>query len=409
MESGGSKKITQEYFDSIVKENMADFGMEQQEAIDDAVSQLKAQGIDLTTICKFPQQEQKQLLDAIRRVGDFVKKLYPANQGLESISEEKATSGSKEQNDKLDEPVQLSDALIDECLKDLEVIKATFDKDLSFRCLATSAKNGHNAYHMFLSYLNNLKYPTEQDHSAHEKIDKLTSSLLSTFQSYLNQQSDALDSNGLRTLIRLTASNLNEAHSGFGDRPVVLQPLLKCINTSCQMSESNRQFYVENGLCENLMQLFSKHKENDHILCDACQLVRSLLLDDDMRVEFGHAHEHAKYIASQLNGIDVLLQIGLGKHSHNWATAPPRTLSPWLQLRNGQAYHGTVRFGRHFYRDWLAAILKDIFPRVSSQRDQTERRHAVQYHAHLGKVGCEKRVLSGDLRQRRPQVRALVH
>lgn len=298
MESSGSKKITQEYFDSIVSENMNDFGMEQQEAIDDAVSQLKAQGIDLATICKFPQQDQKQLLEAIRRVGDFVRKLYPANQGLESITEEKArVAGSKEQNDKLDEPAQLSDALIDECLKDLEVIKATFDKDLSFRCLATSAKNGHNAYHMFLSYLNNLKYPTEQDHSARDKIDKLTSSLLSTFQSYIHQQSDVLDSSGLRTLIRLTASNQGDVHSGFGDRPVVLQPLLKCINTSCQMNESNRQFYVENGLCENLMQLFSKHKENDHILCDACQLIRSLLLDDDMRVEFGHAHEHAKYIA----------------------------------------------------------------------------------------------------------------
>lgn len=53
------------------------------------------------------------------------------------------------------------------------------------------------------------------------------------------------------------------------------------------------------------------HKMNDSVLCETCQLVRSLLLDDDMRVEFGKSHEHAKFIASELNGLDVLLKIGL--------------------------------------------------------------------------------------------------
>ena len=78
------------------------------------------------------------------------------------------------------------------------------------------------------------------------------------------------------------------------------------------MNESNRQFLVENGLCENLMSVILRHNSNGSLLGQVCQLIRSILLDDDLRVEFGKSHEHAKYIASKLNGIDILLTIGLG-------------------------------------------------------------------------------------------------
>lgn len=114
-------------------------------------------------------------------------------------------------------------------------------------------------------------------------------------------------------LIKLISSNEND-DSGTDKfaKSHILGAILKCINTSCYMCESNRQYFVENGLCENLMKLFQKHKTDDIILNAASQIIRSLLLDDDVRHAFGKSHEHAKYIASQLNGIDVLLHIGLG-------------------------------------------------------------------------------------------------
>ncbi len=80
------------------------------------------------------------------------------------------------------------------------------------------------------------------------------------------------------------------------------------------MNESNRQHLVEIGMCENLMEIFCTHKEDNDVLGEACQLIRNLLLDDDMRVEFSNAHETAKYIASKLNGLDVLLSIGLSSY-----------------------------------------------------------------------------------------------
>ena len=130
--------------------------------------------------------------------------------------------------------------------------------------------------------------------------------MLNTLQSYLNNQSDAIDSNGCLCLIKLT-NDLNEHFE-------LIHHLLNCISTSCILNEKNRQFYVNNGLCENLMKIFNNHKLNNNILCEACTLIRNILLDDDIRVEFSNSHEHAKFIASNLNGIDSLLSIGLGKY-----------------------------------------------------------------------------------------------
>ncbi len=273
------KKISQEYFDSIVTENLNDFGMSQEEAIEDAINQLKSQGADLSTICKYPANEQKELTDSIQQINELIPKLASGETTL-NISAQ--------------------------CIKCLQLIREYFVKDLSFRCLATRIQAPQvNAYKMFMLFLNDLK-PTTSTHLDSELIE----AFLNTFQSYLHQQSDVLDSNGLLMLIRLT--NDDEV-SGFGCHTSIIQSVLKCVNTSCQLCESNRQFFVENGLCENLMQLFLKHKTNNTILCDACQLIRSLLLDDDIRVAFSNSHEHAKFIASKLNGLDVLLHIGLGK------------------------------------------------------------------------------------------------
>lgn len=44
------KRITQETFDEVVRENMDEFEMEKQQALEDAVSQFKTQGVDLTNI-----------------------------------------------------------------------------------------------------------------------------------------------------------------------------------------------------------------------------------------------------------------------------------------------------------------------------------------------------------------------
>ena len=46
------KRISQETFDSVVKENIDDFGMDPEEAVADAVQQFISQGVDLSCIVK---------------------------------------------------------------------------------------------------------------------------------------------------------------------------------------------------------------------------------------------------------------------------------------------------------------------------------------------------------------------
>jgi hypothetical protein len=293
------RKITQEYFDSIVNENINEFDMEATEAIEDAVNQCKSQGCDLSTICRFSQSDKDALIDSLRQLDTLIPSLL-------AIDINKLTAADRDADVK---------QLMDKATETLLVIKGKFEQDLSFRVLATRMQPPPNAYTIFMKFFSTLEAPSaSKDQTSNNKFTDLTECFISTFQSYLHQQSDVLDSDGLRSLIRLTDSDENDVHgTETFAKSRILGAILRCINTSCQLCESNRQYFVENGLCENLMKLFQKHKTDDLVLNVASQIIRSLLLDDDIRHAFGKSHEHAKFIASQLNGIDVLLAIGLGR------------------------------------------------------------------------------------------------
>lgn len=265
------KKVSQEYFDQIVQENINDFEMNEEEAIEDAISQLKSQNCDLSTVCTFPQQERKDLIDSLAKVNSIL--------STSNITESQT-----------------------EAVQDyLKSIKNKFDRDISFRCFATRAKSNPSVVECFTRFLKDIE-PSGHDNALIELV-------IQVFQSYITQQSDVLTKEDLKLLINLTDEKF------LGSEPQLLSALLRLINAACKMNESNRQAFVENGLCENLMKMFSFHSKSNQIICDTCQLIRSLLLDDDLRVEFGHSHEHAKFIASRLNGLDILLQAGLSKEN----------------------------------------------------------------------------------------------
>lgn len=290
------RKVTQEYFDSIVAENINDFEMTTQEAIEDAINQCKSQGCDISTICKFSKEEQTAFLDSLKKLDSLIPVIL-------SFDSTKLTATEREA-----EVIET----MDKTLEVLSIIKENFEKDLSFRVLATKME-APNAYAIFMKFFIKLQAPSAStDQSSNNKFNEFSMAFINTFQSYLHQQSDVLDTEGLKALIRLTDSNENDqAGTDIFTKSQILSAILKCINTSCQLCESNRQFFVENGLCENLMKLFQKHKTDDQVLNTASMIIRSLLLDDDIRHAFGKSHEHAKFIASQLNGIDVLIHIGL--------------------------------------------------------------------------------------------------
>lgn len=262
------KQVQQDYFNTIVKENMEEFSMSAEEAINDAIEQLKSQNIDTSNICRATPDEINDFLDSIKKLDGF---------------------NETYKNDTDNEAINLL----------IKSIRERFQKDLSYRVLATKQLTANEIFLKLIS-----KFQQNQS---------VIINLLQLYSLYLTNQTDILTVDSIKSLIELLKLNsnddLNEYHVLF------LVNLLKCLNTSCLLCEKNRQMYVENGLCELLLSLFQKYKKFNLILIEICQLIRNLLLDDDMRVEFGHSHEHAKYIASQLNGLDVLLSIGLCKCS----------------------------------------------------------------------------------------------
>lgn len=62
-----------------------------------------------------------------------------------------------------------------------------------------------------------------------------------------------------------------------------------------------------------LAQILINHEDNGDIVKEVCQAMRTLTLDDDPRVPFGKAHDHAKMIVTEANALELLLKVANGK------------------------------------------------------------------------------------------------
>jgi hypothetical protein len=73
-----AKKISQETFDDVVRENVEDFEQELAEAIADATSQFQKQGVDLSNIDLSGGVGRQEMLDAIAALDANIKDKAPA-------------------------------------------------------------------------------------------------------------------------------------------------------------------------------------------------------------------------------------------------------------------------------------------------------------------------------------------
>jgi hypothetical protein len=67
--------------------------------------------------------------------------------------------------------------------------------------------------------------------------------------------------------------------------------------------------FVKKELITLLVNLLTVHKNEPLIVIEACGLLRSLTYDDDIRVPFGKAHEHAKMIVTEGHTLKTLLEL----------------------------------------------------------------------------------------------------
>ncbi|XP_060536348.1 armadillo repeat-containing protein 6 homolog [Cylas formicarius] len=235
-------EISQETFDAAVKENIELLGLTQEEAVDETVKQFEAQGVDLSKIVKetLSDQETCEITQAIKQLQQFHKSR--------------------------DSP--------EDVITTLNVIKSECERGIQHKVLAGKA----GAYGILLDTYSIFT----------EKNVRLA--CLRALVALMTKQPDLLDPRGIDFIM----SNLNN-----NTLDLELQRLtLKWTKECCVMHEVNRQKIFDAHILKNLKE-FLNEKSPVELIRECLGVCRALVLDDDVRVEFGRAHEHAKVIAGE--------------------------------------------------------------------------------------------------------------
>ncbi|NXN09167.1 ARMC6 protein, partial [Indicator maculatus] len=254
----GSKQIAQETFDDAVQENITEFEMDPEEAVREAVQQFESQGVDLSNIVKAVRQpasengqrQKHQILLTLDSLGRAV-----ADSDLAAVAEQ------------------------------LEVFGEQCREQLAFRYLA--GQNG--AYSVVFSACQLASGDRDT-----------TLRAFSTLSALLDGQPDLLDEAG-QDLV------LQSLRQGREDAELMLAGL-RCLRQACLKHEQNRQDFVKGGVLPLLTGAILQHGHHAEVVRAASAALRVLTFDDDIRVPFGHAHDHAKMIVLENDGLRVLIE-----------------------------------------------------------------------------------------------------
>uniref|UniRef100_F7CMX9 Armadillo repeat-containing protein 6 n=1 Tax=Monodelphis domestica TaxID=13616 RepID=F7CMX9_MONDO len=254
-----AKCISQETFDDVVRENITEFDMDPEEAVKEAVQQFESQGVDLTNIVKTrpkasacgdqgPKHEILQTLDALQK--------------------------------------SLGSAAPQEAAEYLVSFSEQCQGQVASRYLA--AQKG--AYPVVLSAC----------HQALAEDQGFLVKSLNALAALTDGQPDLLDAKGLQLLVATLKEHVAVAE--------VTCSGLRCIRHVCLKHEQNRQNLVKAGILPLLTGAIERHSCRADVVKEACSAMRIMTFDDDIRVPFGHAHDHAKMIVQENKGLKILIE-----------------------------------------------------------------------------------------------------
>ncbi|XP_059016584.1 armadillo repeat-containing protein 6 isoform X2 [Mustela lutreola] len=254
-----AKRITQETFDAAVHENIEEFEMGPEEAVKEAVEQFESQGVDLSNIIKMapkvsadgPQEPTHDILQALDDLQESVARSHPQEVSahltrfLEQCKQHKAS-------------------------RFLAAQKGAYPILLAAWKLAVASDQG-----LLLQALNALSALTDG-------------------------QPDLLDTQGLQLLVVTLAQNADAADLTCSG--------IRCVCHASLKHEQNRQSLVKAGVLPLLTGAITRHGHCADVVREACWALRVMTFDDDIRVPFGHAHDHAKMIVQENGGLKVLIE-----------------------------------------------------------------------------------------------------
>ncbi|KAL7737274.1 hypothetical protein ACLKA6_012897 [Drosophila palustris] len=244
-----AKMISQDTFDDVVKENVVDFSMSPSEAKEETIKQFEAQGINLANIIKDLAINTETGVPIINETVDKIK------------------SHISQKSDDTQQLLELITVLDIEC-----------QKSLAHRVLA--GKNG--AHDALITLL-------EQTLAEETLNTTLLSKSLQAANSLTQKQPDLFDAEALSIVLKLLE---------LKDQVDVTCLTLQWLQKACVMHETNRQNIMSTNALKLMKPLLLK--DCPRVVRDVTAVLRFLVLDDDIRVEFGCAHEHARQIANEL-------------------------------------------------------------------------------------------------------------
>ncbi|XP_069672945.1 armadillo repeat-containing protein 6 homolog [Periplaneta americana] len=240
--------ITQETFDDVVKENMEEFDMSPEEAVQEAVQQFEAQGVDLSNIVKeavmdsIPGASRNELTATINNLSELIKK-------------------SPRQDDTI--------------IEELLTVKEECNKSIAHKVFA--AKIG--TYNVLLDIL-------EMCQSSND----IANAALSAMIALMAGHPDLLNERGIQIIISYL-DNVNDE--------CIQKKVLEWTKECCIKHEQNRQDIFAMKILTRLKVLLHQDAPPG-IVRGVCGVARALVLDDDIRVQFGKSHDHARALAEEI-------------------------------------------------------------------------------------------------------------
>eukprot|EP00094_Tigriopus_californicus_P011390 TCALIF_10995-PA protein Name:"Similar to Armc6 Armadillo repeat-containing protein 6 (Mus musculus)" AED:0.06 eAED:0.06 QI:0/0.8/0.66/0.83/0.6/0.66/6/268/445 len=163
-----------------------------------------------------------------------------------------------------------------------DIIAQECAKGLAERVMATK----HKAYEILVQ-------------TTHHDEIVVQSHAMQALKELLNGNPDPLEPEGFKALLKA----LNET-----DANLIQQSLGVTLNC-CVRHEGNRQNFIRNGLLIHLNRLYDTYP------IEVVQIWQALVQDDDVRVPFGQAHEHAREIVEEHSALTKLTQT-IGQNSN---------------------------------------------------------------------------------------------
>eukprot|EP01147_Barroeca_monosierra_P005375 gene5375-7125_t len=281
------KQITQETFNDVVCENVNDFDMSPEDAVNDAIQQFEAQGVDLSNIVRILalsniSSDQAYTPRASSVLSDIEKILTSEHEIINEENTVKLDIALKELLDHLNE--QDNRALV-------------------------GARNG---FVVILQAIEQLaKKITHQDTLDNRRHLSTALNVLATLlegQPDLvtppNPDSVIAEAHSEHLHIQQICRHLND----FKDDPHIQRHGIIAVRHACIKHETNRQTFVAQGVIELLLHCIEYHAENPATVLEAARCLRTLVFDDDIRVAFGKAHEHAKLMVQEHNALKRIME-----------------------------------------------------------------------------------------------------